>query len=347
MPNWTPQQQKTLFTLAMLPNLGGCHSGSGFFPERDLLAEINAALVRLRSEIGTWDVAWGPAIAEIPFAQVPDNVMIMFERQGGDAALPDFVVGIAGTNPRSLVDWVLEDALVAEQRPWNPDLQSDDRKISLAIRNGLTVLQDLKPHLNIPGLNVPLNRYLAVRQSHLNALHIGGHSLGGALSATLALWLHDTRAQWNPAGRASLSALAVAGPTAGNRAFAAYSDAQIGSQVTRLYNPLDIVPLHWATADLRSIADLYRPLIVPDSHVQDFVNLRIALSQAGGYTQIGTGQGLPNPGPNSHLQPQPTVMANFLKQVGYQHVQAYFDLLDLQGRSWIMECAPATSRAEP
>ncbi|MGH9905070.1 MAG: lipase family protein [Pyrinomonadaceae bacterium] len=53
-------------------------------------------------------------------------------------------------------------------------------------------------------------------------ISVTGHSLGGALSPAVALWLSDTKAQWDPSGRSSLACLPSAGPTSGDQAFATY-----------------------------------------------------------------------------------------------------------------------------
>ncbi len=52
---------------------------------------------------------------------------------------------------------------------------------------------------------------------------------------------------------------AFAGPTAGDADFAAYSDARIGEDTHRVFNPYDIVPKAWDIATLEQIPDLYSP----------------------------------------------------------------------------------------
>jgi len=42
-----------------------------------------------------------------------------------------------------------------------------------------------------------------------------GHSLGSALSATLAFAMRDAQAQWDPTGKATVTTINFAGPTAG------------------------------------------------------------------------------------------------------------------------------------
>jgi len=82
---------------------------------------------------------------------------------------------------------------------------------------------------------------------------VTGHSKGGALSSTLALWLAQTQGtegirpllQWDRAGQAAVSCWSFAGPTAGNAEFAALSDSIIGDRCHRISNRLDMVPHAW------------------------------------------------------------------------------------------------------
>ncbi len=338
MPDPTDKELQTLFTLAMLPNLGACFAGQiGLFAEKKLKDEIEARLARLSAEdgeFGRWSITWGPAIDQKPFVHVPDHVMFVAQRGS------QFVIAIAGTNFGSGEN-ILEDADVGTQVPWS-DSPSDSRKIAKGTRHALTALQTLVP-AGVTGLvegtlRAKLQAEAAIRSI---TVHVCGHSLGGALAATLALWLEDTRAEWDPRRQASLSVLAIAGPTVGNPDFAAYSNSQIGSQITRLYNPLDVVPLHWNLADLESIRKLYEPLITADGAVDTYVNIRKVLSQTGGpYSQIETGQALPRrpPKPDLDLPPNATTLDRFFAQLGYQHVRAYFELLDLEDRFWVQEC---------
>jgi hypothetical protein len=219
---------------------------------------------------------------------------------------------------------------VSTQVPWLTGSPfSLERKISLGTFLGLSVLQTLKPGPGQPGAGVLLKDFLASQVSAPITINVSGHSLGGALSPTLALWLSDVRAEWDPAGNATLSVLPSAGPTAGNAAFAQYSDSQIGAQVTRLYNPLDIVPKAWTTSDLQQIPTLYAPDIQPDFLIKGFADLAVDISKDGNYTQINlaapplSGSAVDT----SKINPSDPAIFNFFAQVAYQHVDAYSILL--------------------
>ncbi|MDP9122694.1 MAG: lipase [Acidobacteriota bacterium] len=324
----TPLQ--TLFTLSLLPNLGHAFSGSVDTIEGELTGEIQVQLKNLEPQIGPWELVWGPAVFELPASDRPDNIMLV-ARNGGVAGLPGLVVAVAGTNPYSFLDWLVEDFLVSTQIPWPTGSAAGQAMISLGTFNGLAALQKLKPGPGQPGAGTTVRSFLSTQVRAPVAINVCGHSLGGALSPTLALWLHDTQADWDPAHHASFSVLPSAGPTAGNQAFAAYSDSQIGPQVTRLHNPLDVVPHAWAATDLAAVPGLYLPQIAPDPVVQGFGDLALAISKGCGYAQIDPGApplagAAVDPAEIRWFDPP---FVNFFRQAGFQHVDAYSDLLGL------------------
>jgi triacylglycerol lipase len=322
MGTYTPQQ--TVFTISMLAGLGDSLSGSVGTIEPALTTLLETKLSDLQPQIGDWDLVWGPAVYELPTSDRPDNTMFVVSGGG------QLVVAIAGTNPYSFLDWIVEDFLVTTQVPWpTGSAFPRERKISLGTFTGLSVLQTLTPGPGQPGAGILLRDFLASQVGSPITINVAGHSLGGALSPTLALWLSDTRGQWDSAGNATLSILPSAGPTAGNAAFAQYSDSQIGSQVTRLYNPLDIVPKAWTTSDLQTIPNLYAPNIEPDALMQGFADLAVDISKDGGYTQINlSAPALSGSAVNTGIiNPFLLPILNFFIQVAYQHVDAYSVLL--------------------
>lgn len=342
VPTFTPKQ--TLFTLSLLPDLGHCYSGSVSTIEAALLQRLNALLPTLAGQIGPWQVVWGPAVYELPSSDHPDNVMLVVQN-GGVAGLPDLVVAVAGTNPYSFLDWIVEDFLVSTQVPWPTGNPPVGAAISLATFTGLSVLQTLVPGPGQPGAGVPVRNFLAAQVSGgATAINLGGHSLGGALSPTLALWLHDTRAAWDPQGHTTLSVLPSAGPTAGNQAFATYSDAQIGAQVTRLHNSLDAVPHAWAAADIQELPTLYAPQIKPDPVVLAFAAIAREISKNGGYTQIdAAAPALPGTVNQGEIHDLDLPFVNFFNQAGWQHVDAYYDLLGVPSLATIMACVKSSA----
>ena len=84
-----------------------------------------------------------------------------------------------------------------------------------------------------------------------------GHSLGGALASVVAPWLKAHLAGIKSG--AKVRATTLAGPTAGNAAFAAYLEEQFpGDQFRRVVNPIDVVPLAWSVESILKIPSLYK-----------------------------------------------------------------------------------------
>jgi hypothetical protein len=164
---------------------------------------------------------------------------------------------------------------------------------------------------------------------------VTGHSKGGALAPTLALWLHETRGKaadatyrWDPENRATVSCYAYAGPTAGNAAFAERSNGMIGDRCRRIHNKLDVVPHAWVPNDLRAIGTtLYEAPVMPvpglAALASDLAN--VVTQQGVGYTQIGNDdQELPGV--------IDTTKTDFALQMVHQHLQGYLDQMGLGGQ---------------
>ena len=160
---------------------------------------------------------------------------------------------------------------------------------------------------------------------------VTGHSKGGALSTTAALWLVDTQGagewvpkdeRWDPQRKAGISCYSFAGPTAGNAAFAAHSDAVIGDRCHRVYNTLDVVPHDWQVDDPKCVPGIYSPPIDPPPGMNRLAELVVRETRELGYTQIGNHVRRLNPrqNPDKKLYPD---------QLVYQHLQAYINELGL------------------
>ena len=162
-------------------------------------------------------------------------------------------------------------------------------------------------------------------------LVVTGHSKGGALAPTLALWLAETQGsaaeayRWDPDQRATVGCYAFAGPTAGNAAFAQRSNERIGARCHRIFNPLDVVPRAWVPQDMRGIGRLYdaavvRPIAGLGSLANDIAD--VVETEKLGYTHIG-----------NDVQELPGALNNdkrdFAAQLVHQHLQAYLDKMGI------------------
>jgi len=233
-----------------------------------------------------------------------------------------YVVSIAGTNSSSLLDWLFEDLLIRHQVPW-VFATVPKAKIALCTAIGLVILLTSKPCGDRPNAGKTLIEFLKALPEEDLELSITGHSLGGALSPTLALLLKDIQLYWDTECKTKISTMPTAGPTAGNSAFSRYSDG-ILKEVTRYWNSLDVVPHAWNETTLEQIKSIYVPAIPENPGVDHLVNLAEQAALKGDYCQIK-----PNEPPfiseinKEIIDPQSTPFSNFFRQAGYQHVEAY------------------------
>jgi hypothetical protein len=152
---------------------------------------------------------------------------------------------------------------------------------------------------------------------------VTGHSKGGALASTLALWLHETRDAWAPEGGADVHCWSFAGPTAGNAAFVTRSNAAIGPRCRRIVNSLDVVPHAWAIGDLEAVDRLYDPTrVVPLPALGTLVGIMAAATAHLDYRHVGTRVTTLT----GTLSPNAVA---FVAQLIHQHMQAYCELLGL------------------
>lgn len=325
----TYNREQTIFVLAVLSNLASAMTGPVDQLEDALAFAIDSQPSALAPRIGTWQRVWGPAVYQVPGSIRADNVAFA----AANTATPrQIVISVAGTNPASAFDWLVEDAFVSAQVPWacGTPTPGSTPKIAAGTFIGLSILQHLAPGPGLPGSGQLLRTFLRGAMTQTTEVIVTGHSLGGAFSPALALWLFDTRPTWDPKRQATLFCQPSAGPTAGNIDFVSYYTQSLGARTTRLYNRIDVVPHAWNETDLSHIPTLYAPNIEPDATI-DFLDLLArGAADSGGYTQINQAT-TPLPGTvnTSLINPNASPIDNFLVQAGYQHVDAYGVLLGL------------------
>jgi hypothetical protein len=278
-----------------------------------------------------WEIVWGPAVYtfHLPDAKFQDNMMYVAQQKSDPS---NYVVGIRGTNSHAIWDFIVEDLLVLHKIPWTmPEgvVAEGQPTISQSTQDGLNVLlYDLVPMQGIPGFGHSITAFLNDRAAlgKINVLFTG-HSLGGALAPTLALWFKQSQnipGNWDPNGNATISTVPFAGPTVGNADFAKLFDQQLGNACERIHNTLDIVPHAWEIKQLKELPDLYHPTInMP-------LDLRLLLDGleliASGYTQVNTS--LPITWTIQPTEPG-GFLPDYLKQVIVQHNSSYPTLMQV------------------
>ena len=325
-PTITPDD-KVVFLLSYLSNLASFLIGPGL--DHILYGSVVAGLVKTATP---WEVVWGPAVLQLPPGGYALNAMYVASPIGQPTR---FVVAMAGTNIPSALDWFLEDLNVSIQVPWTAPPTAGSPAISLATASGLSILVTMKPSTGLPGAGLTLQEFLslATRSSVAVQVETTGHSLGGALSPALALWLADSQGTptgWDPQRMARVSAMPTAGATPGNLDFANYYDSRLGASTQRFVNSLDPIPHCWSLATIDQLATLYAPAIPKSQGIDTLVSLIRAVASKGDYAPI-----LPAAPPiagtlnSSLINPIATAAANYLTQMGYQHTTAYYLAFDL------------------
>lgn len=309
-------KRQEMAALAFLAYVGESLKGSDDEVEQILAPCLAAELSRQPLTQHRWQLAWGPAVYKFALAELDDN-MLYVARDSHDPA--HLAIATRGTNAPAILDWLVEDFDVVDQVAWPVGQPPRGAKISKGTSEGLAILLRITPAAG-PVPNQTLLEFLAAEGQKLQPtplrLDVTGHSLGGALSPTLALYLKDTQSSWDPTGKATLAVAPLAGPTAGNKTFATYSDSRLGFDVDRLHNPLDVVPLAWNVGTMKTIPKLYPPPARANRLEADVIRAACDLVRHKGYTQIAPRA----PALPPQLNPTATT---FAAQVGWQHTCGY------------------------
>jgi len=169
-----------------------------------------------------WEVVWGPSLCTtVPYlAGYAQNSMYVAH----SASNKVYVVAIAGTNPTSPLNWIVQDFAVDPNYmaawpvtsfaapAWHAPY-TDRPAISQATLNGLGSLLGLQD----PATGQLLADFLKASAAPDQRIIFSGHSLGGALGPTLALYLYPDPSQ---SGWAEVLTLPTAGASPGNTQFA-------------------------------------------------------------------------------------------------------------------------------
>lgn len=379
MKNPSLDAYQQVFGMAGLANRAGGYNGFGIQLQQQLQYDLsfyfnNVPPVKIMNQktpstadpsvtpvLGNWDLVWGPALIEETDEKgkptgVADNALYVAKCNAvafpGGPTLPAYVVAIAATNPSSLYDWETEDFSVAEVVNWTTydpssfspsPYNGKDPYISKGTATGVSILIGLESPNNAASPNTTLQQFLAsLNPEPDTAIIFCGHSLAGALSPTLALYLKENK---------DLDAFGVtlvyptAGPTPGEAAFANLFNntfpplpsgwqAQKGdyqSWNTMHWNDLDVVPHAWPVSELEKIATIYgqAPTNMTASILKALQKMAIADSLKSGadYTRIQN-QSLPgqlqhSSGSSISIKTPPETLQDYMLQLAVQHVGMY------------------------
>ncbi len=274
--------EQIVFILSWLSNAASNDSGTQNQLQRKLEERVNGALSdpKVQEYIGSWEVVWGPVVYERPQSVVVNNTLYV-ARKGNQ-----YVIATAGTNPLSFYDWWVEDLDVSTQVQWPYRKYIPtglDPKIAQGTRFGLGFLLEMSSGGQT--LLDFLSDVMTDAEQEID-LVVAGHSLGGALSPTLALALLDQQDQWAHDHPFTISVEPSAGPTPGDADFATYYDQRLRNTTTRIWNEIDIVPRAWEEDLLKPIPTLYEPQIKPNWLIETLVQQAELNAAQGNYQQL-------------------------------------------------------------
>ncbi|WP_343713507.1 hypothetical protein [Inquilinus sp.] len=274
---------------------------------------------------GNWKLSW--------VGLTKDGANLAYIAQGpNDGNGTVYALVLRGTVMDSLVDQ-LEDLQVGLLVPFHPD--------------GTPPMWPL-PQISLGAMvafgaivsNTDLKTQLAEQKP--DTLYVVGHSLGGAMATTIALYLQ----QQVSAGKlpiARIQPYTFAAPTAGDATFATWFDKQFPKAVC-IYNKYDVVPTAWAT--LASLPENWQsnpfyppspgPTAKPDNTVGEEIAKMAANTKGNTYVQPTQQPPLNTGSPplllEKYAPPPPKVdplVDQFMQQVGFQHYSNnYLKLLD-------------------
>lgn len=283
--------------------------------------DIQRALKTWKVVKNQWDLVWGPCVSAFIGSRHDDNMMFVVRNREDPA---QYVIAIRGTNPVSLQDWLFEDFNVLPMVKWPYGEDKGRGKISKATETGLKCLHAMRAPADVPGEGKSLFEFIRdeLEDKPQASICVTGHSLGGALAPTLALWLKDIQAE-QLSTQAHISTVAFAGPSAGNKDFAQYSDQRFGADCIRVANSLDVVPYAWSTKSLLKLYTLYTPhWLLPGPVLAAGFSAMIAISLPGRYHQINAD----TPSLQGNFR---SLLHNYFTQALYQHVVGYPEIMGL------------------
>lgn len=284
--------QQRIFSLSTFSNLASLKLGTKEALQTALTKEINEhfANKKIKALIGEWKTVWGPVVYKSPKELLNVSSNAMYVAVNKDKS--QYVVAVSGTNGISSFGWLTEDFKIGNMKKWkHADIKGKELQISEGTNIGLDILlNDMKSN------GQTILQFLKSISNNTAEVVTTGHSLGGALSAVLALAFHDTQSQWNYNNNLRISCLTSAGATPGNTDFSNYYNDVLGTNTIRVWNRLDIVPHAWQIDMLQAIPSIYFPYRNSGKLIPILTNLAI--------TQSIKGSGILQKNPYLQLLPQ-------------------------------------------
>ncbi|MFA6060252.1 MAG: hypothetical protein WC756_18775 [Taibaiella sp.] len=241
--------------------------------------------------IGNWQLVWGPIVfSNNPNAAtvVADNTMMLLYNPSPDGQTQDqFVIAIAGTNAVSMYGWFQEDFGVNTLVQWESIVNKDVNKlfftpsIAAGTNKGLQALLTMQDSSGSTMLQA-LNTYVQTNSITNASVAVAGHSLGGALSPVMAMYMQDTQSTWNTVSGSitTITTWPTAGPTPGNADFATYVQDNMGANYNSKYNNIDVIPQAWMYSSFENIPSIYPEITPPESGKTTYTTMGLLVLMA-------------------------------------------------------------------
>jgi hypothetical protein len=241
------------------------------------------------------NLVWGPAVGS---EGAIVNYALMYIVQD-HANLDEYTVVIRGTNPLSSYSWISQDLDVGQKVPWNK-ISEYSPDTGAMISNATNTAMEIHTSLKYPeGASFSKTFFEFLRDIVMKGkkltINFTGHSLGGLLAPTLALWFYDmmgTPDLKDFRDNISIKVYGFAGPTAGDNKFAEYSDSILKApsffrSFTRYINKLDVAVNVWNKDDMKNILSFYGDDVPITKFIKNMVELFIRKLSKLKYTQPG------------------------------------------------------------
>ncbi len=281
----------------------------------------NLVLQDTKAFLGSdWQTVWGPVVYANDSTSKSvhaDNTMGLY--YSSSAKL--FVVAIAGTNLNSPFGWFVEDFSVNDTVTWESiSGVGGSGKIAKGTSIGLSILLNMKDPVTGTHMMDELGHFItnnAIEEG--TEVAVAGHSLGGALSPVMALYLQNKQSLWDPKGLTKVGAYPTAGPTPGTKEFATYYEGLIKDNkiiyVSR-HNALDIVPHAWQADDLAEVPTIYADYIKDPKDASPAKVVNGTLACAAALNALATkiehkGKMIPYANPYTQISPSITLDGTF------------------------------------
>ncbi|PVM90902.1 lipase family protein [Caulobacter endophyticus] len=251
--------QQQAFCLSWLSNAASDKVDTLANLEAHVRQSVQAFTADNAGRVADWSIAWGPVASSHEGADptalyYADNMLYAASASVNGA--PCLVVAMAGTNEDDAYDWLAEDFSIVRQIDWPYGNGGFDGaatpKISHATATGVADLLAMKDP-KAGGIQAFVGDWTKANPG--GTVIFTGHSLGGALSPSLAM--ATVSQNGGPFADTTLLTLPSAGPTPGNPDFAALythffptpapGSANAGPVPfnTDLVNVHDVVPTAW------------------------------------------------------------------------------------------------------